>query len=58
MDNESSLMIFWCLLKLPVSVSVVLKLYQKKEHELLAGLKGIEPIADDILIVGCLGGHL
>ncbi|KAJ8358132.1 hypothetical protein AAFF_G00031380 [Aldrovandia affinis] len=26
---------------------------QRKQHELLAGLKGIEPIADDILVVGC-----
>ncbi|KAI4875043.1 hypothetical protein NFI96_001343 [Prochilodus magdalenae] len=30
--------------------------YQRKQHELLAGLKGVEPIADDILVVGC--GHV
>ena len=29
------------------------EIYQRKQHELLAGLKGIEPIADDVLIVGC-----
>lgn len=29
------------------------EIYQRKQHELLAGLDGVEPIADDILIVGC-----
>ena len=29
------------------------EVYQRKQHELLAGLKGAEPIADDILVVGC-----
>lgn len=29
------------------------ELYQRKQHKLLTGLKGIEPITDDILIVGC-----
>ncbi|KAJ8389944.1 hypothetical protein AAFF_G00112290 [Aldrovandia affinis] len=40
-------------LKLPFGVSVAPEVYQCKQHELLAGLKGIEPIADDILVVGC-----
>ncbi|KAJ8361627.1 hypothetical protein SKAU_G00181520 [Synaphobranchus kaupii] len=40
-------------LKLPFGVSVAPEVYQRKQHELLAGLKGIEPIADDILVVGC-----
>jgi hypothetical protein len=40
-------------LKLPIGVSVVPEIYQRKQHELLAGLKGIEPIADDVLNVGC-----
>ena len=39
--------------KLPFGVSVAPEVYQRKQHELLAGLKGIEPIADDVLIVGC-----
>ncbi|XP_064872799.1 uncharacterized protein LOC135570758 [Oncorhynchus nerka] len=34
-------------------VSVAPEVYQRKQHELLAGLKVIEPIADDVLIVGC-----
>ena len=34
-------------------VSVAPELYQRKQHDLLAGLAGIEPIADDILVVGC-----
>ena len=29
------------------------EVFQRKQHELLAGLKGIKPIADDVLIVGC-----
>ncbi|KAJ8398705.1 hypothetical protein AAFF_G00419020 [Aldrovandia affinis] len=40
-------------LKLPFGVSVAPEVYQRKQYELLAGLKGIEPIADDILVVGC-----
>lgn len=28
-------------------------MYQQKQHELLPGLKGIEPIADYIFLVGC-----
>ncbi|KAJ8378650.1 hypothetical protein AAFF_G00237740 [Aldrovandia affinis] len=60
LDYESSLMTtFWTpwgrkrWLKLPFGVSVAPEVYQRKQHELLAGLKGIEPIADDILVVGC-----
>lgn len=60
LDEESSLMTtFWTpwgrkrWLKLPFGVSVAPELYQRKQHELLGGLKGIEPVADDILIVGC-----
>ena len=40
-------------LKLPFGVSVAPEVYQRKQHELLAGLKGIAPIADDVLTVGC-----
>jgi len=40
-------------LKLPFGVSVAPEVYQRKQHKLLANLGGIEPIADDILIVGC-----
>ena len=36
-------------LKLPFGVSVVPGVDQRKQHE---GIKGIEPIVDDILIVG------
>ena len=60
LDTESSLMTtFWTpwgrkrWLKLPFGVSVAPEVYQRKQHELLAGLRGIEPIADDILVVGC-----
>ncbi|KAI4894807.1 hypothetical protein NFI96_015293, partial [Prochilodus magdalenae] len=60
LDDESSLMTtFWTpwgrkrWLKLPFGVSVAPEVYQRKQHELLAGLKGVEPIADDILVVGC-----
>lgn len=35
------------------TVSVAPEVYQQKQHELLSGLKGVEPIADDIVIVGC-----
>ena len=40
-------------LKLPFGVLVAPEVYQRKQHELLAGFKCIEPIADDVLIVGC-----
>ncbi|XP_041440689.1 uncharacterized protein K02A2.6-like [Xenopus laevis] len=60
LDTESSfLTTFWTpwgrmrWLKLPFGVSVAPEVYQRKQHELLAGLRGVEPIADDILIVGC-----
>lgn len=60
LDNDSSYMTtFWTpwsrkhWLKLPFGVSVAPEVYQRKQHELLAGLSGVEPIADDILIVGC-----
>lgn len=36
-----------------MGVSVAPEVYQQKQHKLLGGLHGIEPIADDILIVGC-----
>ena len=59
LDDESSrLTTFWTpwgrmrWLKLPFGVSVAPEIYQRKQHELLAGLAGIEPIADDILVVG------
>lgn len=60
LDEDSSLMTtFWTpwgrkrWLKLPFGVSVAPEVYQRKQHELLAGLRGVEPIADDILVVGC-----
>ncbi|XP_034095415.1 uncharacterized protein K02A2.6-like [Gymnodraco acuticeps] len=60
LDEESSrLTTFWTpwgrmrWLKLPFGVSVAPEIYQRKQHELLSGLAGIEPIADDILVVGC-----
>jgi hypothetical protein len=40
-------------LKLSFWVSVDPEVYQRKQHELLVGLNGVEPIAHDILIVGC-----
>lgn len=60
LDQESSFIITSCTpwdrkrwLKLPCGVSVAPEVYQQKQHELLAGLKGTEPIADYILVVGC-----
>ncbi|KAJ8290613.1 hypothetical protein GJAV_G00015280 [Gymnothorax javanicus] len=60
LDEASSLMTtFWTpwgrkrWLKLPFGMSVAPEVYQRKQHELLEGLEGVEPIADDILIVGC-----
>lgn len=59
LDEKSSYMTtFWTpwgrkrWLKLPFGVSVAPEVYQQKQHELLGSLHGIEPIADDILIVG------
>lgn len=40
-------------LKLLFGVLMAPEVYQRKQHELLASLKGMEPIADDILVVGC-----
>lgn len=40
-------------LKLPFGIFVAPEIYQRKQHELLAGLRGVEPITDDILVVGC-----
>lgn len=60
LDEASSYMTtFWTpwgrkrWLKLPFGVSVAPEVYQRKQHELLLGLNGVDPIADDILIVGC-----
>lgn len=60
LDTESSLMTtFWTpwgrkrWLKLPFGVSVTPEVYQRKQHELLDGFRGTEPIADDIPVVGC-----
>lgn len=60
LDEPSSYMTtFWTpwgrkrWLKLPFGVSVAPEVYQRKQHELLVGLNGVYPIADDILIVGC-----
>ena len=38
-------------------VSAAPEVYQRKQHELLEGLEGEKPIADDILIVGCDGSE-
>lgn len=38
---------------LPFGVSVIPEIYQQKQHELLAGFKGVKAIADDTLIEGC-----
>lgn len=60
LDEVSSFMTtFWTpwgrkrWLKLPFGVTVAPEVYQRRQHELLAGLEGVEPIADDILVVGC-----
>ncbi|KAJ8353117.1 hypothetical protein SKAU_G00206840 [Synaphobranchus kaupii] len=60
LDDESSWKTtFWTpwgrmrWLKLPFGVSVAPEIYQRKQHELLGDLSGVEPIADDILVVGC-----
>lgn len=60
LDEQSSYMTtFWTpwgrkrWLKLPFGVSVAPEVYQRKQHELLEGLDGVEPIADDVLVVGC-----
>lgn len=60
LDNASSRMTtFWTpwgrmrWLKLPFRVSVALEIYRRKQHEMPSGLAGIEPIAHDILVVGC-----
>lgn len=42
------MLLIW--LDLPFGVSAALELYQRKQHKLLAGLKGI---ADDFLREGC-----
>lgn len=59
LDEASSLMTtFWTpwdwkrWLKLLFGVLVAPDVYQRKQLELLAGLEGVEPIVDDILIVG------
>lgn len=39
--------------RLPFGVSPAPELYQKKQKEALCGLKGVEVIADDILVYGC-----
>lgn len=39
--------------KLPFGMSAAPKVYQRKQHELLEALEGVESIADDILIIGC-----
>lgn len=59
LDEARSLMTtFWTpwgqkrWLKLPFGMSVAPEVYHRKQHELLAGLEGVEPIGDDILVVG------
>lgn len=58
LDEPSSYVTtFWtpwgCKRWLKLSVSVAPEMYQWKQQELLVGLSGVYPIADDILIVGC-----
>lgn len=36
---------------MPFGISVAPEIYQRKQYELLMGLRGIEPIVDDILVV-------
>ncbi|CAL8130302.1 unnamed protein product [Orchesella dallaii] len=41
----------WC--RMPFGISSAPEVWQRRMHELAEGLKGVEVIADDFLIVGC-----
>lgn len=60
LDKKSSMMTsFWTpfgryrFLRMPFGISPAMEIYQKKQNEVLQGLKGISVMADDILIYGC-----
>lgn len=60
LDEESSyLTTFWTpngryrWLRMPFGISTAPEEYQRRQHEILEGLKGISNIADDILVYGC-----
>lgn len=59
LDEESSKMTtFWTpfgryrWLRLPFGVKPAMEIYQKRQHEVLLGLKGVEVMADDIIVFG------
>lgn len=59
LDQESSeLTTFWTpfgryrWLRMPFGISPASEIYQMHQHEILNGLKGVETIADDILVYG------
>ncbi|CAH1366264.1 unnamed protein product [Tenebrio molitor] len=57
-DESSKLTIFWTpfgkykYLRLPFGVKPAMQIYQKKQHEIVQGLRGTIAIADDILVYG------
>jgi hypothetical protein len=60
LDEESSdLTTFWTpfgryrWLRMPLGICSAPEEYQRRMHEILAGLSGVEVIADDILVFGC-----
>lgn len=60
LDKKSSMLTsFWTpfgrfrFLRMPFGISPAMEIYQKKQNEVLQGLKGISVMADDILIYGC-----
>ncbi|XP_019614003.1 PREDICTED: uncharacterized protein K02A2.6-like [Branchiostoma belcheri] len=60
LDEESSyLTTFWTpfgrfrWLRMPFGISTAPEEYQRRQHEVLEGLQGVDVIADDILVFGC-----
>ena len=60
LDEESSyLTTFWTpfgryrWLRMPSGIASAPEEYQRRQHEVLEGLQGVEVIADDILVYGC-----
>nr|KAH0807779.1 hypothetical protein GEV33_015012 [Tenebrio molitor] len=57
-DESSKLTSFWTpfgkykYLRLPFGVKPAMQIYQKKQHEIVQGLRGTIAIADDILVYG------
>ncbi|XP_035690003.1 uncharacterized protein K02A2.6-like [Branchiostoma floridae] len=41
----------WC--RMPFGISTAPEEYQRRQHEVLEGLQGVDVIADDILVFGC-----